>query len=496
VLAVWTLHAQSSVPPASEPNLTGGWRVVSIVAIDHTEPDNSGCREVAKGQQDHWRSAPDVYTDIVQANLPELSGFLIFPRGIDHMEISVPIGVALDAMRLNRVEAIIQTFARPTREIYLVGWQNQNGARHRGQEFIDILRGDKSGDSTLADANFNDLRFNGHTFMRFLDFKRSTFVGASLCGVVANMGVDFTDADFRGASLVSATFTNALFVRTKLIDTDMTDAVLYGTDLSGAIFEPSDLPTPKSFALAKNIEHVTYFNNPAPLNLMKKKLEEAGFGDEARKVTFALNETEDARLIHSCMPPDDREIALIVRGVASPRTANRQDCIRYFGRKLLFEIPNLYGMNRARPFLWLGVVWATSCLIFWCFLQRDGKSGISIQLSRESSDGEARTRSWRLLKRHRPTPRRRSGPGVNWGRLWFAVNDQIRLLSAASFFSLTSITTLSFREWDLTRFLSLVLTRNYKLIGRGWVKRLAGAEALISLYLLAILVLSFFGLPF
>jgi hypothetical protein len=494
VPAVCTVYAQSAAAPAQQE--TSGWRVVKVVAIDRTEPDTSGCREIAKTQQNYWRSAPDVFTDIGQWDLPEFSGFYIFPRDNDHMEISARGDVRADPMLLNRVEAIIQTFARPTREIYLVGWRNHNGARHSGQEFVDILRDDRSEGSILANGNFDDLRFNGHQFMHSLNFRGSTFIGASLCAVVANMGGDFTDADFTDASLAKSTFENALFVRAKLIDTDMTDTVLYGTDLAGANFEPSELPSAKSFALAKNIEQVTYGNNPAPLNLMKMKLEEAGSAEEARKVTFALNETEDARLLHSCRPPDKREIAWIIHGVTPFRTAKRTDCIKYYGRKLLFETTNSYGMNRAKPLVWLVVVWAVGCLLFWCFLQRDSKSGLSIQLSREFSDGKVRVRSWKLRRRRRPETSPGSGTGAIWKRVWFSVKDQVRLLSAVSFYSLTSITTFSFKEWDPGRWLNLVLARNYKLIGRGWVKRLAGVQALISLYLLVLLVLSLFSLPF
>jgi hypothetical protein len=229
---------------------------------------------------------------------------------------------------------------------------------------------------------------------------------------------------------------------------------------------------------------------------MRQQLDDAGFHSEARKVVYALNETEDAQLLHSCRPPDERERAMMAFGASPLRTANRGACVAYYGRKLLFENTISYGLDRTKPLVLLVIVWAVGGVLVWICLQRSAKSGLSIRLLRRSDDGSARSRLFKLRSRYWSSPTIGSLRQPLLKRIVLAGRDQIRLVSAAAFYSLTSVTTLSFREWDPARWLSLVLDRNYELVGRGWVRRMAGVQALVSLYLLVLLVLSFFGLPF
>ena len=70
--------------------------------------------------------------------------------------------------------------------------------------------------------------------------------------------------------------------------------------------------------------------------------------------------------------------------------------------------------------------------------------------------------------------------GAPWG-LWF---------------SLLSAFHLGFRELNVGNWLARLQTRECGLQAVGWVRVMAGLQPLFSVYLLALLVLTYFGRPF
>jgi hypothetical protein len=490
------LFAQSS-EQQTEAASAGPIHLVATLTINRTEPDSDGCFEKAKGRQDQWRSAGEIFTNVYNLNPPVISIFTLGVADADHMYVYAPPNVPVDQRQLEKLEYAIQVYARPTLGIRLLGWFDKDYKHHHsGQEFADLTAiFPRKATADLRYAHFEDLRFNGET-LRDMDFTGANFVGASLCHLSDLTGfLNFTDADLTGASLVNSNFAHDVFIRANLTAADLTDATFDGSDLAGAIFEPSDLPSVATFAHAKNIEQVSYLRSPEALNKMRKQLEEAGFHDEARRVSYALSEAEDARLLHSCRPPDKQEVQHIVLGMSPMRKPDRMACVTYYTRKLVFEKTNSYGLQRSKPLLLLVYVWALGGILFWIFLQWNWRSGLSIRVSRRSQDGSEHTRIVPLKARYwsAAIKKKRSS---SWTQILLFLRDQIRLASAAAFFSLTSVTTLDVREWQPGRWLALLLDRNYSLIGRGWVKRWGGIQALVCLYLLALLVISLFNLPY
>lgn len=76
------------------------------------------------------------------------------------------------------------------------------------------------------------------------------------------------------------------------------------------------------------------------------------------------------------------------------------------------------------------------------------------------------------------------------------LSDEWKLISAAAYFSLLTAFGMGFREWDPGRWIRLLPLREYELIPVYWARPLAGVQSLVSLYLLVLFVLSFFGRPF
>jgi len=78
------------------------------------------------------------------------------------------------------------------------------------------------------------------------------------------------------------------------------------------------------------------------------------------------------------------------------------------------------------------------------------------------------------------------------GRLWRAW----RALRLAFYFSLLSAFHLGWRELNVGTWISRIQKREYNLRATGWVRSVSGLQSLLSVYLLALWVLTYFGRPF
>src|SRR5262249_40075087 len=66
----------------------------------------------------------------------------------------------------------------------------------------------------------------------------------------------------------------------------------------------------------------------------------------------------------------------------------------------------------------------------------------------------------------------------------------------ASYFSLLSAFQIGFREFSVGTWLSRAQPRNFSLESTGWVRTVSGLQSLLSVYLLAMWLLTYFGRPF
>ena len=64
------------------------------------------------------------------------------------------------------------------------------------------------------------------------------------------------------------------------------------------------------------------------------------------------------------------------------------------------------------------------------------------------------------------------------------------------YFSLLSAFHIGWRELSLGTWLSRVQPREYQLVATGWVRTVSGLQSIISVYLLALWILTYFGRPF
>ena len=64
------------------------------------------------------------------------------------------------------------------------------------------------------------------------------------------------------------------------------------------------------------------------------------------------------------------------------------------------------------------------------------------------------------------------------------------------YFSLLSAFSLGWRELNVGTWIARVQSREYVLRATGWVRTVSGLQSLLSVYLLALWVLTYFGRPF
>ena len=66
----------------------------------------------------------------------------------------------------------------------------------------------------------------------------------------------------------------------------------------------------------------------------------------------------------------------------------------------------------------------------------------------------------------------------------------------AFYFSLLSAFHIGWRDLNVGSWLTRLQSREYALRAKGWVRAVSGVQSLISVYLLAMWALTYFGRPF
>jgi hypothetical protein len=152
---------------------------------------------------------------------------------------------------------------------------------------------------------------------------------------------------------------------------------------------------------------------------------------------------------------------------------------------VLFELPSHYGMAPGRALCGLLGLIPVFALFYWIALKTtNSRSGIWMILP---PDRLAIGRGKEKVVRIRPHTAK------TWrGRLI----GESRLFRTSLYFSLLSAFHLGWREFNVGTWIARVQSREYTLRATGWVRTVSGIQSLLSVYLLAVWVLTYFGRPF
>jgi hypothetical protein len=347
-----------------------------------------------------------------------------------------------------------------------------SGARLSG---ADLASADLT-DAHLDDAHLDEASLMDAHLTRAL-LTHAYLPGACLRGTHL-VGAHLGDADLAGANLTDADLTAAYLNGANLGDSHLIGADLRGADLrgaqltgahlvyarlEGAVFEPKNLPTPVEMARAQSLEKLRYDEDPGPLTQLRKQFQDAGYREQEREITYALNREE----------------------------SNRDSFIERWFRRIAFDWTCRYGLTPGRPLrivLWL---WLLCSFVYVTFIHWGGGSGIYFLASR-SLPGKSNVRG----KQVRPRAIRAVRAVQKEKVRALGLRQELRLLRAAMFFSLLSAFSTGFRDIAFGRWLRMLTKREYDLKPAGWARPVSGLQSLISVYLIALWVLSYFGRPF
>ena len=155
---------------------------------------------------------------------------------------------------------------------------------------------------------------------------------------------------------------------------------------------------------------------------------------------------------------------------------------------IAFDLTCEYGFSPGRPLRIVGLLWLLFSIVYAVFMHWPGKSGIYL----------VGTRLWRGKSNTQAIQiRPRALPAAKWWKMPFLwLRREWRVLRAAMFFSLMSAFNIGFRDINFGRWLRLLTKREYDLKAVGWARTVSGFQSLLSVYLIALWVLSYFGRPF
>lgn len=267
-------------------------------------------------------------------------------------------------------------------------------------------------------------------------------------------GADLQRAHLEGADLENANLERANLYTAHLQGADLRganlrEADLQQADLTGIVFEPRPraLPNVREIAEARNLSSLRFKDSPLALIELREAFKEAGFRRQEREVTFAIKRWE-------------RKL----------NAGQIESALKY----VLFELTCQYGMSPIRLLLILVLLIPIFSVPYMVALRTQGQGGI-----------------WRVWATDRVR-------GVDEGaqepvRIY---SRRLRELWISFYFSLLSAFHFGWRDINVGNWIARIQPREYTLRATGWVRTISGIQSLISVYLLVLWVLTYFGRPF
>ena len=370
-------------------------------------------------------------------------------------------------------------------------WKDAEGNIRTRQELDDILAesshwmesSGKSGTfanlsgAELFQADLNNAKlFNANLSKATLldaDLSKANLLHADLSNAkLSNANLSQADlgfADLSNADLFGADLSNA-----NLFGADLSGTYLYGVDLSGAIFEPKVNPEIRGIAAAENLELITYRRNPDALAQLRKDFKDGGFVDQERKITYALKRRQAEELQNNC---------------TWSSLSGWLSCGEYGMNRLLFDLTCQYGMSPGRPVLLAIAIWLTCTPLYWISLHSGSRSGLSLIASKTVNRGDDLFHKIRL---------RYDQPSASaWHQyILRRIRRELHVLATAALFSLMTTFNIGFRELNFGRWIRMIQPREFDIKARGWPRVVSGLQSLLSVGLVALSLLSYFGRPF
>jgi hypothetical protein len=303
------------------------------------------------------------------------------------------------------------------------------------------------------------------------NLSNSKLIGADLRGVSLSKAklnsVDLSGADLTCFRTYPEKKIDRLQKCTDLIGADLTDAQvskakLAGVDLASATYAPVSEPPYPYVADIKGLDKLSV--PPGELTglvQIRKLLQDAGLGDDERKATYSIQRS-------------------ITAGQLSSRLLSfgwLEGAFRTVG----FEWTTAYGLHPEWALGWVLVLGMALMPIYMlAVLHPTPASGVVQVFPADRLDGTAGD----------PADEQKRKKQLIRAKSWW------RAIPTAGYFSLISAVNIGFEQFTPGDWIRRLQKRAYSLEAVGWVRVVAGIQALLSVYLLAMWVLTQFGQPF
>jgi uncharacterized protein YjbI with pentapeptide repeats len=330
-------------------------------------------------------------------------------------------------------------------------------------------------DADLTGAHMDTAWAKGARFL-FANLERSTimvsvlskcdFRFASLDKSVFAV-VAFDSSDFYGASIRDARCIMASFPNANLDSCDLSGTHFFEPDLTNAVFSVRELPEMAGLSNAHGLRNLRWRRLPDKIVLLRKSFSDLGLRQQEREVICALR---------------------------------RHD--QHWLERLAFDFTSQWGSDLERPITIFLYLYLIASISYWLFTLFGRSSGIRVIEQRHV-----------LVTAVITSP---TSPSVNTKTVYYSIHMKdktledvghfalarwkrlkvIRLFGWSLFFAGLSAFNIGFRDINFGRWLRLLTRKHLDLQPYGWVRVVSGIQALLSVYLLALWILSWSGTPF
>ena len=329
------------------------------------------------------------------------------------------------------------------------------------------LRGAKLNSAEICNNNY----LPGNTENQY-GRKSETQIGVlynTITDPVDSCSADFSNANLEGADLTGASFkyvnfSNAVLSKVKFIDTDLQDSSFAGATVTQAEFAPVSLPNVEDIGDIEGLETIVVPDRrQSGITRLRDQLREHGFRYLERQVTFAINSNQVRESLDSGS----------------------------FGRKIDAGVQQIFfGSTVGWGLHPWNAVWIMLIMLILSAVP------YSVVIAREWRDQFGRHGIYKIDRREGldfnngdaivPDANVATKLLVPWHRAWLW----------GIYFSLQSAFFIGWRDINLGTWLSRMQWSEYNLRAFGWVRTWAGIQSIISIFLVSIWALSYFGRPF
>lgn len=256
------------------------------------------------------------------------------------------------------------------------------------------------------------------------------------------------------------------------------------------MYEPNSEKLPLLWTLTDPCNHLdtlVFHDSPAGLIALRDALKKGGMRTQERQLTYAIERTKQLQAWdpswHDPKKEDQRKWP--------EQLAGKSESLFSY---VLFELPSAYGMAPSRALATLGLLILVFSVVYMvALLTARGRAGIWVTWPTDRVYQEEGAKEATRVTNTFFFPRWQARAAGRW---WGAFLRGVSVPLIGLYFSLLSAFSLGWKELTVGTWIARVQPREYTLRATGWVRTVSGLQSLLSVYLLALWVLTYFGRPF